>query len=77
MELSLSLKGNLSGSVMVSEQVQLLNLLFPEGQQYFKSDFPGNSSLVFLAGSMAKLSESSLEGRSDLRKGQSPAFVRM
>lgn len=76
-ERGLSLKGNLSGSVRVSDQVQLLNLIFPEGQQHFNTDFPSSSSLVLSAGSMAKVSESSLEERFDPRKGQSPAFVRM
>ena len=52
-ERGLLLKGNLSGSVMVSEQVQLGNLISPKGQGHFKS--------------MAKLSGSSFEGRSDQR----------
>lgn len=45
-ERGLLLKGNLSGSVMVSEQVQLVNLIFPKGQEQAKlsgSSFEGRA----------------------------------
>lgn len=48
------MKGNLSGSVMVSEEVQRLNWIPPRGQEHFKS--------------MTKLSGNSFGGRSDQRK---------